>query len=328
MPKLKSPDADGFIGRWVILEPIPANGLTDAVVQTTVKKEYFADQFRVMPKDGDHVTVGGKEFTEQLVLCQITALALRSAGATVKEKCGLQGSNTTRAALTSGSIDMYWEYTGTAWINYLKNTKPLNNPTEQYQAVAQQDLGKNHVKWLAAAPANNTYAIAVKSDVAQKLGITSISDYAKLAASNPSQAKFCGASEFFGRDDGWPGVEKAYGFTLPKADTAELAEGPIYNAVAKSNPCNFGEVFATDGRIAALKLTVLNDDKKFFPPYNLSLNVRGDVLAKDPQIATVMAPVSKLLTTPELQKLNAEIDVDGKTPEEVASSWLRANKLN
>ena len=112
---------------------------------------------------GATVTVGGKEFTEQLVLCQITALALRSAGATVKEKCGLQGSNTTRAALTSGSIDMYWEYTGTAWINYLKNTKPLNNPTEQYQAVAQQDLGKNHVKWLAAAPANNTYAIAVKT---------------------------------------------------------------------------------------------------------------------------------------------------------------------
>lgn len=279
------------------------------------------------PLKGDTLKVASKEFTEQLLLCEITAQRLESQGATVKRTCGMSGSNAVRAALTSGAVDMYWEYTGTGWLD-LQQTATVNDPAQMYQKVSAMDKAKNNIVWLPPAAANNTYAIAVKSDVAQKLGITSISDYAKLAASNPSQAKFCGASEFFGRDDGWPGVEKAYGFTLPKADTAELAEGPIYNAVAKSNPCNFGEVFATDGRIAALKLTVLNDDKKFFPPYNLSLNVRGDVLAKDPQIATVMAPVSKLLTTQELQKLNAQIDVDGKTPEEVASSWLSANKLS
>ncbi|HVX55956.1 glycine betaine ABC transporter substrate-binding protein [Nocardioides sp.] len=279
------------------------------------------------PLKGDTLTVASKEFTEQLLLCEITAQRLESQGATVKRTCGMSGSNAVRAALTSGSVDMYWEYTGTGWLD-LQQTTTVNDPAQMYQKVSAMDKAKNNVVWLPPAAANNTYAIAVKTDVAQKLGIKTISDYAKLAQSNPSEAKFCGASEFFGRDDGWPGVEKAYGFDLPKGDTAELAEGPIYNAVAKGNPCNFGEVFATDGRIAALKLTVLEDDKKFFPPYNLSLNVRGDVLAKDPEIASVMAPVSKLLTTPELQKLNAEIDVDGKTPEEVASSWLRANKLN
>lgn len=279
------------------------------------------------PLKGDTFKVASKEFTEQLLLCEITAQRLESQGATVKRTCGMSGSNAVRAALTSGAVDMYWEYTGTGWLD-LQQTATVNDPAQMYQQVAAMDKAKNNIVWLPPAAANNTYAIAVKSDVAQKLGITSISDYAKLAASNPSEAKFCGASEFFGRDDGWPGVEKAYGFQLPKADTAELAEGPIYNAVAKSNPCNFGEVFATDGRISALKLTVLQDDKKFFPPYNLSLNVRGDVLSKYPQVATVMAPVSKLLTTQELQKLNAQIDVDGKTPEEVASSWLSANKLN
>jgi osmoprotectant transport system substrate-binding protein len=279
------------------------------------------------PLKGVSLNVASKEFTEQLLLCELTAQRLESQGASVKRTCGMSGSNAVRTALISGSVDMYWEYTGTGWLD-LQQTANVSDPQALYQKLSAMDKAKNNVVWLPPAAANNTYAIAAKSDVADKLGVKTVTDYAELAKSNPSEAKFCGASEFFGRDDGWPGVEKAYGFDLPKSDTAELAEGPIYNAVAKSNPCNFGEVFATDGRIAALKLTVLQDDKKFFPPYNLSLNVRGDVLAKDPQIQSVMEPVSKLLTTSELQKLNAQIDVDGKTPEEVASSWLSANKLD
>lgn len=279
------------------------------------------------PLKGDSLNVASKEFTEQLLLCEITAQRLESQGASVTRTCGMSGSNAVRTALTSGAVDMYWEYTGTGWLD-LQQSATVNDPQKLYQELSAMDKSKNNIVWLPPAAANNTYAIAAQSDVAQKLGVKTVSDYAKLAKSNPSAAKFCGASEFFGRDDGWPGVEKAYGFDLPASDTAELAEGPIYNAIAKSKPCNFGEVFATDGRIAALKLTVLEDDKTFFPPYNLSLNVRGDVLAKDPQIETVMAPVSKLLTTAELQNLNAQIDVDGKTPEEVASAWLSANKLN
>lgn len=109
---------------------------------------------------------------------------------------------------------------------------------------------------------------------------------------------------------------------------AELAEGPIYHAVAEGDPCAFGEVFATDGRIPALGLTVLTDDRKFFPPYNLSLNVRGATLGRYPAVRTVMEPVNTLLTTAELQRLNARIDVDGQRPEEVASRWLSTNGLD
>src|SRR5215468_1316645 len=84
---------------------------------------------------GATFTVGSKEFTEQLILCHITIFALRSVGAAVNEKCGLQGSNLARTVLTLGEIDMYWEYTGTAWINYLRHTDPINDPAKQYEAV-------------------------------------------------------------------------------------------------------------------------------------------------------------------------------------------------
>jgi len=279
------------------------------------------------PLKGVTLNVASKNFTEQLLLCEVTAQRLESQGATVKRTCNISGSNAVRAALTSGAVDMYWEYTGTGWLA-LQQPDTIHDPHALYVKLAALDKQKNNIVWLTPASANNTYAVAASAQAAQKLGVSTLSDYAKLARTNPSEASFCGASEFFGRDDGWPGVQKAYGFKLPGSDVAELSEGPIYNAVAKGNPCNFGEVFATDGRISALHLTVLKDDKKFFPPYNLSLNVRGAVLQAHPQIEAVMAPVSKLLTTSQLQTLNAQIDVQGKTPEEVAHTWLAANNLD
>lgn len=278
------------------------------------------------PLKGVTLNVASKNFTEQLLLCEITAQRLESQGAKVKRTCSMSGTNAVRAALTSGAVDMYWEYTGSGWLA-LQQKADVTDPQVLYRKLSALDKAKNDVVWLPPAAANNTYAVAAKTETAEKLHVSTLSDYAKLSTTDPGSAGFCGASEFFGRDDGWPGLQKAYGFKLPKGKVAELAEGPIYNAVAKGNPCDFGEVFATDGRISALGLTLLKDDKKFFPPYNLSLNVRGTVLEKNPRIRTVMAPVSKLLTTSELQKLNAQIDVDGKTPEEVADQWLSANKL-
>jgi osmoprotectant transport system substrate-binding protein len=273
--------------------------------------------------EGASFTVGSKEFTEQLVLCQITSIALRSTGATVDEKCGLSGSNTTRAALDSGEIDMYWEYTGTSWINYLKETKPIGDPAKQYDAVAKRDLDEHGVKWLAPSPANNTYAIVVKADKAKELGVSSLSDYAELVRSDPSQATMCIASEFAGREDGWPGLEKTYGFKLADDHVATIAEGAIYNGVSKGEPCNFGEAAATDGRIPALDLVVLEDDKQFFPVYNPALTVRESVYEKNPALSKVMDPIARALTTPVLQELNTAVDIDGEDPTKVAEEWLQ-----
>jgi osmoprotectant transport system substrate-binding protein len=274
--------------------------------------------------EGATFTVGSKEFTEQLVLCEITSLALRSVGATVREKCGLQGSNTTRAALTSGSTDMYWEYTGTAWINYLQHTDPIKDPAQLYAATAQEDLAEHHVKWLTRSPANNTYAIGAKASTANDLGVTTISDYAGLVRTDPSAASMCVASEFAGRSDGLPGLEKAYGFTVPKDGLASLAEGAIFDAVSNSDPCNFGEITTTDGRIKSLGLAVLDDDKNFFPIYNPALTVRESVYNDHPELAKIAESIAVALTDGELQQLNGAVDVEGKDPKEVAKTWLQA----
>jgi len=273
---------------------------------------------------GATISVGGKEFTEQLVLCQMTIQALRSAGATVNEKCGLTGSTIVRTALTSGEIDLYWEYTGTAWIGYLQHATPITDPAMQYEAVAQEDLAKNQIVWLTAAPFNNTYALAAKDSVAQQLGIKSLSDYAKLAQSDPAKASLCVASEFVGRNDGLPGLEKAYGFTSPPGNTATLAEGAIFNSIAKSNPCNFGEVTTTDGRIKGLGLAALTDDKNFFPVYNPAVTARKSVTDANPNLAKVLDPISQALDTATMQDLNSQVDIQGLQPADVAKNWLQS----
>ncbi|MFS8478994.1 MAG: glycine betaine ABC transporter substrate-binding protein [Micromonosporaceae bacterium] len=272
--------------------------------------------------DGATLSVGSKEFTEQLVLCEITAIALESVGADVKRNCGMSGSTTVRNALTSGSIDMYWEYTGTGWITHLQQTEPITDAAQQYEAVAKADLEDNGIQWLAPASANNTYGIAASSEKAAELGVRTISDYAALANRDPQQATFCGAAEFFGRDDGWPGLQEAYGFELPRSSVAELALGAIYNSIDKSDPCIFGEVFETDGRIEALGLTVLEDDKNFFPVYNPSLTVRKQIMDEYPQLAAIIEPISAALDGDTLRKLNAKVDVDGENEQQVARDWL------
>ena len=271
---------------------------------------------------GVQLAVGGKEFTEQLVLCEITAQALESAGAEVERSCGLTGSSSTRAALNSGDIDMYWEYTGTGWATYLGESNPISDPNKLYHAVASRDKRQNGITWLDPAPANNTYALAASRETANKLGVTSLSDYAALAQRNPEQASFCGAAEFFGRSDGWPGVQKKYRVTLPQSEVSELVAGAIYDSIDKADPCEFGEVFATDGRIEALDLTVLEDDRNFFIAYNPAVTVKSSVLKKHPQIAEVLEPVSSALTDATLQQLNARVDVQGATPEQTAHDWL------
>ena len=279
------------------------------------------------PLAGATFRVGSKEFTEQLILGQIAIQALRNAGATVEDKTGIQGTTNVRTALTANEIDMSWEYTGTAWTNLLGHTTAdaPKDPVRLYEAVATEDLEKNQVAWLDRAPLNNTYALATVRGRDDQLNVHSISDYARLATTNPEQATLCAATEFLTRDDGWPGVQRAYGFTLPPSSVRTVDLGVIYTQIPSGQQCNFGEVFETDGRIAAQNLVVLTDDKNYFVPYNAALTVRNDVLTRHPQLADVMNPISQKLTTEELRRLNQQVDVDGLLPEEVAEQWLRDN---
>ena len=275
---------------------------------------------------GAEFTVGSKEFTEQLILGQITLQVLENAGATVNDQIGLAGTVAARKALESGEIDMYWEYTGTGWITHLGHTDPIPDRQKQFEAVAKEDLKENDIEWLSPpAPANNTYTMAVRSEAYDKLGVKKLSDFKQLVEENPEEATVCVGTEFSTRDDGLPGMEKAYDFQFPEENIVKIDEGLIYQQTDKGEKCNFGEVFQTDGRIANLGLKLIEDDKSFFPIYNPALNVSKEAMEKNPQIAKLFAPISKKLTTQELQKLNAKVDVEGQLEDQVAEEWLSEN---
>ncbi len=276
---------------------------------------------------GASLKVGSKEFTEQLVLGEITKQTLEAAGASATYN-DLAGTVAARKALTSGQIDMYWEYTGTGWITHLGHTKPIPDRQKQFEAVAKEDLKKNNIKWLEPpAPANNTYAIAVRKEAYDELGVKQLSDFNRLIQKSPEKATICVGTEFSTRDDGLPGMEKAYGFQFPNDNVIKMDEGQIYQAVDRGERCNFGEVFQTDGRIEALDLELIEDNKNFFPIYNPALTMRQEVFKKYPEIEEVFEPISKKLTTETLQKLNAKVDVEGQLPEQVAEDWLKENNL-
>lgn len=267
--------------------------------------------------------IGSKDFSEQYILAYITAGVLNANGADVKANTKLVGSANVRQALESKDFVGYWEYTGTSWITYNGNTAPIKGAAAQFDAVKEADAAKD-VSWLDPAPLNNTYAFAIRGSEAKKLKVTSLSDVAKLPVEDQT---FCIESEFSTRDDGWPGLKKAYGIDVPDSNVTLLDTGVIYTATQKGDDCNFGEVFQTDGRIKALDLVVMGDDLEFFPVYQGGFTMQSSILKKYPAIADVMATVSPKLTTEVMQKLNAQVDVDGEDPEDVAQQWLKDEGL-
>ena len=272
---------------------------------------------------GSSVSVGSKNFTEQLVLGKIAVILMKSAGADVTDLTNIPGSASARYAQIDGQIDMEWEYTGTAWISYLGHTKPIPDETKQYEAVRDEDLEENDLAWLKPAPMNNTYGFATPTETLKKLGITKLSEIKKLPK---DQRTFCVESEFKNRNDGFEPMLEAYGIPLGSgvsgSNVKTLATGAIY-AATDQGECNFGEVFTTDGRIKALDLTVLKDDKNFFPVYNVAPVIRKPVLDDNPDLEKLFAPVAKKLTNQVLLDLNAQVDVDGRDPTDVAQDWLK-----
>ena len=278
---------------------------------------------------GAEVVVGTKNFTEALILGKIAVIALQTAGFDVTDRSGIPGAAPARAAMLDGEVEVQWEYTGTGWLNYLGMPEGIPDRQEQYEAVRDADLA-NGLAWLPPAPANNTYAFAVRSEAVSELGgIDSLSDIAALPV---EQRTFCVESEFATRSDGFEPMLEAYGIPLgdpqgvPRENVSILDTGAVYTAT-DNGLCNFGEVFTTDGRIPALGLTVLADDRAFFPAYNVAPVVLTETLEQHPGIADVFARITPLLTDDVLQQLNARVDVDGEDPADVALDWLVSEGL-
>jgi osmoprotectant transport system substrate-binding protein len=270
--------------------------------------------------EGVPVTVAAKDFTEQLVLGNMMSTVLSVAGADVTNLSNTPGSFGVRQALLDGRVDVSPEYTGTGWINYLGNDTPVKGEEQQYQAVYDADR-RNGLTWLPIAPMNNTYAFAVAEEKGEELGITKLSQLKDLPK---DELTFCVESEFAKRDDGFVPMLEAYDLT--EADLAKVTNldtGVIYTATARGS-CTFGEVFTTDGRIPGLKLRVLEDDREFFPLYNLSFVARTAFLDEHPAVADVLEQVLPKLTNEVMLELNAKVDVEGEDPAIVARDWLRS----
>ncbi len=269
------------------------------------------------------VAVGSKEFTEQLILGQIAILLLDDAGFEVVDNTGLGGTVVVREALEAGEIDLYWEYTGTAWITHLGNDDAITDPEECYAKVKEADL-ENGIVWLDYTPFDNTYTIMMRQEDATATGIETISDLADMinAGERPlGDWVFATDHEYSVRDDGYPGLMELYGFEFDDVVIMDL--GITYGALRDGDvPLAMG--FATDGRIAGFDLVNLVDDKQFHPVYNCSPNVLQDTLEQFPQIEEILSQVSPLLDAETMSSLNASVDIDGNEPDEVAQEWLES----
>jgi osmoprotectant transport system substrate-binding protein len=265
------------------------------------------------------VTVGSKDFTEQILLGYMAELALSAAGANIVDLTNIQGSSNSRLALKTGDIDVTWEYSGTGWINYLSHTDPIPDERAQYEAVRDEDLNLNGIAWLPYSPLNNTYAFGVTQAYAQQHSLKTNSDMTEFLKQNPAEGVFCVETEFASRQDGLPGAQRAYGFEPSQVKT--FGTGAIYAGIANGT-CNFGEIFTTDGRIAGLDLAVLQDDKKFFPQYNVSVVVRDQWLKEHPQAAGVLQPIADAIDNQQMIELGKKVDVDGDDAATVAKDWM------
>jgi osmoprotectant transport system substrate-binding protein len=269
-----------------------------------------------------NIVVGGKNFTEQQIMSQMTAQLLQAKGFKVDIKAGM-GSAVLRQAQENGQIDVYWEYTGTSLITYNKINDRMS-AADTYAKVKELDAAKGLV-WLNPSKANNTYSLAMNQDDAKKQGIVSIGD---LAAKVKGGAKltFASNAEFYARPDGLKPLEQAYGFEFPRESVKRMDTGLVYQAL-KEKQVDVGLVFATDGRIPAFNFVVLKDDKGFFPNYALTPVVRKQVLDANPKLADYLNALSAKLDDATMARLNASVDVDKKTVEDVAKTFLKEQGL-
>jgi len=270
---------------------------------------------------GVSVIVGSKDFTESIVLSKIIKQFILANGGKVVDKTNIKGSSTTRQAMVSGDINMYWEYTGTAWLVYQKQTDVNIAPDVLYTKVVAGDKAAK-VTWLPMTSFNDTYAWAITKANATKYGIKTYSDLKKL----PAGSAWCVESEFQSRPDGWAGFKKAYGIADSSITTKVLDTGAIYQAT-KDGQCMVGEVFATDGRIGALGLMVPTEDVSYFPPYNAAITMTDAIAKKYPQLVKALAPIAAKISNATMQNLNARIDVLGEDADTVAKSFLTASGL-
>ena len=274
------------------------------------------------------VRVGSKIDTEGKLLGNIMVLALEANGIKTENKVSLGNTKIVRTALIAGEIDLYPEYTGNgAFMLGAENSPVWKDFKAGYELAKMMDFEKNKIIWLEPANANNTWAIAVREDLASANQLRTMDDVGRYIAKGGT-FKLAASAEFMERTDAMPAFQAAYGFKLRADQALVLAGGDtsatIKAAAEKTSGVNAAMAYGTDGPLAALGLLVMEDPKGVQPVYAPAPLVREEVLKRHPAIATILAPIFKSLDRPTLQTLNARIQLEGQDPRKVATGYLQS----
>lgn len=265
------------------------------------------------------VVVGSKAFTEQIILGELLAQAIEARTGLQAERRFDLGGNLAHHALLAGEIDLYVEYTGTALLAILNN-KPLKDPREVYRQVKTAYAERFNSEWTEPLGFNNTFAILVRREDAQRLNLKTVSDAARVAAE--WRAGF--GQDFMSRADGYPGFAKTYSLAFKEIREMELAL--TYRALAEKQ-VDLIAGNSTDGLITRYNLVQLEDDRRYFPPYDAVPVVRQAALEKYPVLRNVLEQLGGILNVEEMRRLNYAVDGDKRQPAEVAREFLRQKKI-
>ncbi len=274
------------------------------------------------------LTLASKNFTEQRILSAITVQYLRAKGFQVEPKTNL-ATVITRNAMINKQIDMTWEYTGTSLIIFNHINKRMS-PQETYDTVKKLDA-KLGLVWLQPADMNNTYAFAMQRRRAEKEQIRTMSQLVakveQVRKTDPKHNWLLGLDlEFAGRSDGLKPMQALYDMPLDRPQIRQMDPGLVYNAI-RDGFVDAGLVYTTDGRVKGFDLQVLEDDKGYFPSYAVTPVVRADVLQNTPGLEAALNTLSKQFNNQVITELNAKVDIDYQTPQQVADAYLKQRGL-
>ena len=265
------------------------------------------------------IRVGSKDFTENLIVAELYAIALEDAGYDVDRVMNIAGS-VVHSSILNDEIDLYPEYTGTGLISIL-GMSPMTDAEEVYQTVKEEYEKQFNLTWLDYAKANDSQGLFISKRAADKYGIRNISDLQK----NASKLRFASQGEFDEREDGLPGLEKVYGTFTWKS--AAVYDNGLKYQIVDNDEADVAPAYTTEGMLADKdKYLLLEDDKGMWPPYNLAPVVRDDILAANPEIAEILNQIDATLDTETITALNAKVDIDKEEVEDVAAEYWESIK--
>lgn len=267
------------------------------------------------------IVVATKPTAEQFILGEIISQIVEdNTHIEVVRKFGIGGGTSNiHPAMLNGEIDIYPEYTGTAWLFVLKNSR-INNPDSLYSSLSKDYIEQFNFKWISRLGFNNTFTLALPEDVAKKYSINTFSDLAEKSDNFILGAEF----DFFEREDGFIGLNKTYQFNFK--NKVELDINLKFQAL-ENNTVDVINAFSTDSRIRQMNLRVLKDDKQFFPAYQAGVVVRNETLQKFPELNGLLKELEGLMNDSTMLQLNYEVEIEKKSPNEVARNFLKSHRL-